>query len=159
MPLPATDGRRLSLGELAARAVIFFFPGIGGPSDPRHLEDWKRVPGAYGCTSQACAFRDELQELRRYGAEVLGLSAQALPRLKSAAEGLGLAYPLLSDNSLIMADRLGLPTFEFHGSRYFERLTLVAHHGHVEAVLYPVVHPEQAAAQATKWLAEHSPSS
>jgi peroxiredoxin len=157
LPLPATDGRRRSLDELETRTILFLFPGIGGPADPRHLEDWKALPGAYGCTSEACAFRDELLALHQYVACVLGLSSQDIPRLQKAAERLRLNYPLLSDESLVVADSLGLPTFEFHGARYFERLTLVIRDGRVEAALYPVVPPEQAAAQALEWLSEQTP--
>jgi peroxiredoxin len=85
------------------------------------------------------------------------LSSQDIPRLQKAAERLRLDYPLLSDESLVVADSLGLPTFEFHGARYFERLTLVIRDGRVEAALYPVVPPEQAAAQALEWLLRQTP--
>jgi peroxiredoxin len=65
---------------------------------------------------------------------------------------------LLSDERLQLAASVGLPTFEFHGQRYYKRITLVVTGGKVEAALYPVFPPDQAANQALAWLAEN-PSS
>jgi peroxiredoxin len=73
-------------------------------------------------------------------------------------ERLRLPYPLLSDEHLQLAESLGLPTFEFHRQTYFKRVTLVVSKGRVEAALYPVFPPDQAAGQALAWLGEN-PSS
>jgi hypothetical protein len=45
-----------------------------------------------------------------------------------------------------------LPTFEFDGRRFYQRLTLVLREGAIEAALYPVFPPDQAAAQALECL-------
>ena len=68
-------------------------------------------------------------------------------------ERLRLSYPLLADEQLQLAALLGLPTFEFHGQTYFKRITLVVSQGRVEAALYPVFPPEEAAEQVLAWLA------
>jgi hypothetical protein len=47
-----------------------------------------------------------------------------------------------------------LPTFDFHGRRYFKRLTLIVIDATIEAALYPVFPPERAAGQALGWLGE-----
>jgi peroxiredoxin len=143
--LPATDGRAVALSELAGRTVLFVFPGIGGPQSGS-IEDWKGVPGAFGCTSEACAFRDELAGFRELGVNVLGLSRQPLELLRQAVDEHRLPYPLLSDEELRLAELL--PTFEFDGDRYFERITLVVRDGAIEDALYPVVPPDAAADQA-----------
>lgn len=151
LPLPATDGRDRSLAALGPRTVVFAFPSIGGPAGEL-LDEWKAVPGAYGCTAEACGFRDELGSLRSAGADVLGLSAQPPEDQRSAVARLDLPYPLLSDDGLRLADSLGLPSFEFHGRRYLVRLTLVIRDGVIEAALYPVSPPDRAAEQALQWL-------
>jgi peroxiredoxin len=152
--LPSTDGLSIRLSDLEERTVLFVFPSIGGIDDAR-LEEWTAIPGARGCTQEACDFRDRLHVFEPAGADVLGLSGQSLDELGNAIERLRLPYPLLSDEGLSLATSLRLPTFEFRGSRYFKRITLITSEGRVEAALYPVFPPDQAAEQALTWLAEN----
>jgi peroxiredoxin len=149
--LPATDGSRVALDRLPGLTVVFVFPGIGGPRSGS-LEEWKAVPGAFGCTSEACSFRDELAGFREAGVDVLGLSAQPTARLRQAVDEHRLPYPLLSDEELRLADLL--PTFEFDGHSYYERITLIVRDGTIEDTLYPVSPPEAGAAQALSWIEE-----
>jgi peroxiredoxin len=153
--LPATDGQRVRLDQLATRSVVFVYPAIGGPGNESLLEEWTALPGARGCTPEACGFRDEFSDFQVKGVEVLGLSSQPTSIQHSHVQELGLRYPLLSDERLRLADELGLPTFDFHGERYYRRLTLVVDRAAIEAALYPVFPPDQGAAQALRWLGEH----
>jgi len=153
--LPSTDGHRVRLDELAARSVVFVYPSIGGPGAEEVLDRWTAIPGARGCTPEACSFRDELAGFRAAGVEVFGLSSQSGAIQREHVHQLGLPYPLLSDETMRLADVLGLPTFEFDGTRYFKRLTLILAQQVVEAALYPVFPPEQAAIQALKSITEH----
>ncbi len=75
--LPATDGRTVDLSKLTApRTVLYFYPMTGVPGQP--LPDgWDLIPGARGCTPQACAFRDHAQELAALNAGVFGCSTQS----------------------------------------------------------------------------------
>lgn len=155
--LPSTDGGRLALSDLVARTVVFAYPSIGGIDDAL-LEEWTAIPGARGCTPEACGFRDQLGSFRSAGVAVLGLSGQAAAQQSDAVERLRLPYPLLSDERLRVAKALGLPTFEFHSKRYLRRITLIVSEGRVDASLYPVFPPDQGAVQALAWLAEN-PSS
>ena len=152
--LPATDGGQIALRDLPARTVVFVYPNIGG-IDGALLEEWTAIPGARGCTPEACGFRDRLGSFRSAGADVLGLSAQSRAEQRDAVERLGLPYPLLSDEQRELAESLDLPTFEFHGQTYLKRLTLVVSHGTVEAALYPVFPPDEAADQALAWLVQN----
>jgi peroxiredoxin len=138
-----------------ARAVIFVHPSIGG-IDNALLEEWTAIPGARGCTPEACGFRDHLGSFREAGADVLGLSGQPPGPQRDAAGRLGLPYPLLSDEHLELAASLGLPTFQFNGQTYFKRITLVVSQRRIEGALYPVFPPNRGAEQALTWLAEHS---
>jgi peroxiredoxin len=156
--LPATDHRALRLDALPRRSVIFVHPAIGGPGRDDQLDDWTAIPGARGCTPEACGFRDELDAFRAAGVGVLGLSGQDSQSQRENAAELGLRYPLVSDETLRLAEEPALPTFEFDGRRYYRRLTLIVDEGAIEAALYPVFPPDQAAAQALAWLAEHLPA-
>ena len=149
--LPSTDGGRVALRELVTRTVVFVHPSIGG-IDGHLLEEWTAIPGARGCTPEACGFRDQLGSFRAAGADVVGLSGQPAGQQRDAVERLRLSYPLLSDEQLQLAALLGLPTFEFHGQTYFKRITLVVSQGRVEAALYPVFPPDEAAEQVLAWL-------
>jgi peroxiredoxin len=155
--LPSTDGGRVALSDPGNRTVVFVYPSIGAIDDAL-LDEWTAIPGARGCTPEACGFRDQLGSFRSARVDVLGLSGQPAGQQRDAVNRLRLPYPLLSDERLQLAASLGLPTFEFHGQRYFKRITLVVSHGRVEAALYPVFPPDQAADQALAWLAEN-PSS
>lgn len=75
--LPATDGRRMRLDELAVCSVVFVYPGIGGPGSDDLLDEWTAIPGARDCTPEACSFRDELAEFQRERVQVFGLSSQS----------------------------------------------------------------------------------
>ena len=155
--LPSTDGGRVALSDLLARTVVFVYPSIGGIDDAL-LGDWTAIPGARGCTPEACGFRDQLGGFRSARVDVLGLSGQPAGQQRDAVDRLRLPYPLLSDEPLRLAASLGLPTFEFHGQKYFKRVTLVVSRGRVEAALYPVFPPDQAAERALAWLVENQPS-
>src|SRR5688572_24571256 len=110
--LPSTDGGSVGLSDLSARTVVFVHPSIGGIDDAL-LEEWTAIPGARGCTPEACGFRDQLDSFRSAHVDVLGLSGQAAQEQRDAIERLRLPYPLLSDESLQLAASMGLPTFEF----------------------------------------------
>jgi peroxiredoxin len=153
--LPSTGGGRVALADLVARTVVFVYPSIG--IDDALLEEWTSIPGARGCTPEACAFRDRADSFRSAGADVLGLSSQAPAEQREAVKRLRLPYPLLSDERLQLAESPGVPTFEFHGRKYFRRVTLVVSEGAIEAALYPVFPPDRAAEQALAWLAERPP--
>jgi peroxiredoxin len=152
--LPSTDGGAVALSDLVTRTVVFVYPSIGGIDDTL-LEEWTAIPGARGCTPEACGFRDQLGSFRSARVEVLGLSGQPAGQQRDAVDRLRLPYPLLSDERLQFANALGLPTFEFHGRTYFKRVTLIVSRGTVETALYPVFPPDQAAEQALDWLAEN----
>src|SRR5437867_10131308 len=66
-------------------------------------DGWDSIPGARGCTPEACAFRDHHADLAAAGADVYGLSTQSTADQAEAAERLHLPFPLLSDE----AARLG----------------------------------------------------
>jgi peroxiredoxin len=109
---------------------------------------WGDIPGARGCTPEACSFRDLAAEFAEAGAELYGLSTQDTGYQREAADRLHLPYPLLSDADLALARALRLPTFDVEGTTLLRRLTMVLRDGRVDRVQYPVFPPDRAAADA-----------
>ena len=149
--LPSTSGREVELGALPpGRTVIYCYPRTGRPGE--QLPDgWDGIPGARGCTPQACSFRDHFQELAALGAGVFGLSTQSIESQREVVERLHLPFALLSDAELRLARALRLPTFEAGGMTLIKRLTLVVRDGLIEHVFYPVFPPDANASQVTEW--------
>lgn len=152
------DRRFLDLRELAAAGlVLYVYTGCESSSADR----------------QASVAGDNLQH-ETYGAlcsrfaEVMpGGALVALssipPRLQlhqspelawRQEEGAPFEHYLVSDETLQLAEDLGLPTFEHESNVYYERLTIVARGGRIQRVFHPVV-PGQDARQALAWLQLH----
>ena len=160
LPLPcvtlaATDGNRVDLSALIApRTIIYCYPRTSEPGKPAPT-GWDVIPGARGCTPQACAFRDHHRDLAGLQADVLGLSTQSTLYQQEMVSRLHLPFPVLSDEQLQLADALGLPTFEVDGMRLIRRLTLIARTGRIEEFFYPVLQPERSAEDVVDWLKAH----
>jgi len=152
--LPATTGGEVDLGALDGRTVLYIYPRTGVPGEPLPT-GWDSIPGARGCTPEACGFRDHHAELRAAGATVLGLSAQPAAEQAEAATRLALPFPLLSDPELRLAAALDLPTFGVDGMVLYRRLTLVAAGGVIDHVFYPVFPPDGHADEVLGWLRGH----
>ena len=153
--LPATGGGPVDLAQIGhPRAVAYVYPMTGTPGVPL-VEGWDQIPGARGCTPESIGFRDNYQELAGLGVEVFGLSSQEPAEQAEAAGRLALPYRLLSDAGLVLAERLGLPTFTAGGVVRYKRLTLVVRDGRIEHVFYPVFPPDRHAGEVVAWLRDH----
>jgi peroxiredoxin len=149
--LASTDGETVALDGLGpGRAVIYVYPRTGRPGVA--LPDgWDAIPGARGCTNEACDFRDHHEELVRAGARrVFGLSSQDTDYQREVVARLRLPFPMLSDHSLSLGGLL--PTFQAGGMTLFKRLTLVITDGMIEHVFYPVFPPNEHAREVLAWL-------
>jgi len=147
-----TTKGELDLADAAAGLlVLYVYPRTGRPGiEPP--AGWDETPGARGCTPQSCGYRDHGAELRALGARVIGLSAQTLEDQRETVVRLHLPRPVISDPDFRAADALGLPTFEFDGTRLYKRLALVAQRGRIVKVFYPVFPPDENAAEVLAWL-------
>lgn len=150
LALTATGTTPVRLDEVTGRTVVFVYPRTGRPGEasPGGDETWDSIPGARGCTPQACSFRDEHGRFAALGARVFGLSTQSSADQQEAVERLHLPYPLLSDEHLELAAYLRLPSFTVDGLTLLKRLTLFLRDGVIESVIYPVYPPDQSAEQA-----------
>lgn len=126
--------------------MVFCYPRTGAPGQPVP-SGWGEIPGARGCTPEACAFRDLHTQIREAGAEVFGLSSQTTEYQQQMAARLELPYEVLSDARLAFARALALPTFTFDGAVLIKRLTLVIRDGVIEHVFYSVFPPDRHAGE------------
>ncbi len=149
--LASTKDDVVDLARLPGRSVVFAYPMTGRPGVALP-EGWDAIPGARGCTPQACGFRDHADELKRLGARVLGLSTQGTDVQRELVERLHLPFALLSDDRLALARALNLPTFMADGIERTKRLTLVIDDGRITHVFYPVFPPDRSAAEVVAWL-------
>ncbi len=149
--LASTQGGEVNVSRLSGLSVIYIYPMTGRPDTP--LPDgWDQIPGARGCTPQACAFRDHSAELSQLKARVLGLSTQPGAYQREAAQRLHLPFALLSDVSLAFATQLSLPTMAVAGQTLIKRMTLVCDGRKIVQVFYPVFPPDASAKQVLNWL-------
>ena len=74
--------------------VIYFYPKDETP----------------GCTKQACSFRDEYEDIKKAGAEVIGISGDSPNSHKKFAQNHKLPYTLLSDKDKSIRKLFGVPS-------------------------------------------------
>ncbi|MEU8546200.1 MerR family transcriptional regulator [Streptomyces roseoverticillatus] len=154
--LPSTTGETAGIHTLGTgRTVVYVYPLTGRP-DADLSHGWDAIPGARGCTAEACDFRDHHHELLAAGAQgVFGLSSQDTAYQREVVERLRLPFAMLSDPRLSLAAALDLPTFTFDGATLFKRLTLVIRDEAIEHVFYPVFPPNEHARQVLAWLRDN----
>jgi peroxiredoxin len=153
LALPSTTGAAVALNELGdGRTVLYVYPMTGRPGEAPP-DGWDMIPGARGCTPEACAFRDHHADLLAAGADaVYGLSSQSTEDQTEAAARLHLPFSLLSDQDLQLSDQLRLPTFEAGGETRYRRLTLIIKDSAIEHVFYPIFPPDAHAGEVLRWL-------
>jgi peroxiredoxin Q/BCP len=88
--LPDQKGALRRLAEWRGRwVVLYFYPKDDTP----------------GCTTEACAFRDDLAELTALDAQVVGISVDDTISHKAFAEKYSLPFPLLADTTTEVAQQ------------------------------------------------------
>jgi peroxiredoxin (alkyl hydroperoxide reductase subunit C) len=151
--LRATNDTAVTLSELKGRTVVVGYPRTGEPGKIALVDDWDLIPGARGCTPQACSFRDLFAGLRAAGAgHVFGLSTQSNDYQTEMAARLHLPFPVLSDEQLELSDALSLPTMDVADLTMIKRLAMIIDDGKVTHVFYPVFPPDRNAGDVLEWL-------
>lgn len=81
--LPSQNGTMVKLSDFADKnvVVLYFYPKDFTP----------------GCTTEACAFRDNFEEFMDLGARVIGVSSDSVESHKRFAQKHNLPFLLLSD--------------------------------------------------------------
>lgn len=149
--LVATSGDRLRLRQRPGLTVLYVYPLTGRPGVPLP-PGWDEIPGARGCTPEACAFRDQHGEIRGLGAEVFGLSTQSTDYQREVRQRLRLPFELLSDEAFAFTDALSLPTFTVASLRLLRRVTMICDSGLIERVFHPIFPPDRHPADVVSYL-------
>jgi peroxiredoxin Q/BCP len=92
--LPDQDGKLISLADFAGKSnvVLFFYP----------------KDESYGCTKEACSFRDSYEDFRDAGAEVIGISPDDEASHRAFAAHHKLPFHLLTDKGGVLAKKYGI---------------------------------------------------
>lgn len=152
IPLASTAGNTVDPSTLSGLSILFCYPRTGAPGETVP-DEWNAIPGARGCTPQACSFRDAADDFLTHGVSyVFGVSTQDTPYQQEVRQRVHLPFQLLSDEHLEMTNRLDLPTFEWEGKKLIKRLTMAVEDGKIVHVWYPVFPPDRSAADVLQWL-------
>lgn len=153
LTLPATNGSLLRLDWIAdGRWLLFIYPSTGKPGEDIPV-GWNDIPGARGCSNEACSFRDNLVALERLGIEqVIALSSDPTEYQQAVVRRFHLPYIMLTDPELSLAAAVRLPTFQALGKTLYKRLTLVVRGRTIEHCFYPIFPPDTHAAEVVDWL-------
>lgn len=90
--LVSDDGAKVKLSELRGNIVVlYFYPKDDTP----------------GCTKEACAFRDQKQQLEKHGVKLLGVSPDDLESHRKFRDKYQLNFPLLVDKDHKVAEKYG----------------------------------------------------
>ncbi|GAB5540076.1 MAG: redoxin family protein [Salibacteraceae bacterium] len=152
--LTSTSGDQINLYRSGGLNIVFCYPRTGRPNEEAlgGTENWNSIPGARGCTPQACSYRDKFSELEDLGANLYGLSTQDTEYQKEAVSRLGLPYKLLSDSNLQFLENLNLPFFKIGDTVLLKRITLIIQNGIVSHYFYPVYPPNSDAENVLSWI-------
>ena len=96
--LPTTTGTTFHLSDHRGHPVVlYFYPKDGSP----------------GCTKEACTFRDQYQDFKDLGAEVIGISSDDEESHQAFTQKNALPFPLVSDANGRLRKRYAVPRAAF----------------------------------------------
>jgi thioredoxin-dependent peroxiredoxin len=93
--LPDASGKTVTLSEFRGKkaVILYFYPKDDTP----------------GCTKEACAFRDQYEDFKDVGAEVIGVSSDGGAAHEKFAIKYKLPFLLLSDRGGVVRKQYGVP--------------------------------------------------
>jgi thioredoxin-dependent peroxiredoxin len=117
------NGMRLANGDLSGgKTVLYFYPKDDTP----------------GCTKEACAFRDRMDDYKRAGIEVYGVSLDSPESHRQFSAEHNLNFPLLTDESGRASETLGV----LNDRGVAKRVTFLLDPDGKIVKVYPEVSPE-----------------
>lgn len=146
------------------KAPGFILPDQGGKS--RKLSDYQGswvllyfYPRDFtpGCTKEACGIRDNFARFKKAGAQVLGVSTDAVASHKKFAQKHGLPFTLLADQDKKVVRQYGVwQKKKFLGREFFgtRRTSFLIDPAGKIAKIYPNVKPAEHAKQVLQDLLE-----
>jgi thioredoxin-dependent peroxiredoxin len=107
------DGTKVKLSDFKGKKVVlYFYPKDDTP----------------GCTKEACAFRDGIDEIKAKGAVVIGVSTDSVESHRKFKSKFDLNFPLLADTDKKIVETYGTwKEKSMYGKKYMgiERTTFV----------------------------------
>jgi peroxiredoxin len=152
--LPATSGGSVDLHDSSRdrRLVVFAYPRTGRPGGEPPT-DWDTIPGARGCTPEACSFRDLSKQFVALHTDVYGLSTEETAYQHEARHQAAPPVPTASDADLRLTTALQLPTFTVDGITLLRRLTMIIAGRRVQHVPLPGVPTGPSSCRASDFVA------
>lgn len=105
-----------------------------------------------GCTKEACGFRDSIAQIRRLGAEVVGVSVDPPKSHRKFIEKYSLPFQLLSDEQGKLAEIVG--AYSEERKRCIRKTYIIDKTGKIIKV-YNKVNPEVHAEEVMQYLNSH----
>ena len=106
-------GEKVKLSDFKGKKVVlYFYPKDDTP----------------GCTKEACAFRDGIEQIKRKGAAVVGVSVDSVESHRKFKSKFDLNFPLLADTDKKMVEAYGTwKEKSMYGKKYMgiERTTYI----------------------------------
>jgi peroxiredoxin len=140
--LVSTSGNDVHLNAISGRLVIYVYPLTGRP-DVSLPDGWDEIPGARGCTPQACDFSHHYLELQHLNTMVFGQSSQTSEYQLELKNRLHLPFVFLSDNAFHLKSYLNLPVFKAGELLLYKHLTMIVENRIIKKVFYPAFPPNQ----------------
>jgi thioredoxin-dependent peroxiredoxin len=135
--LEGSDGKKHTLAEFRGKyLVLYFYPKDDTP----------------GCTKEACGFRDMSTEIRKLGAEIVGISKDLIEAHDRFGKKYGLNFLLLSD-----PESRAIKAYDAFGSRgifgmgTLRKTYIIDREGRI-AKAYDKVNPDGHAAEILEFL-------
>lgn len=127
LSLKVTDGETTSLTDYHGEIIVlYFYPRDNTP----------------GCTTQACAFRDNYDEFKQLNATIIGVSPDSLESHTSFKDKHDLPFPLVADDNHELAEHFGVWKLKKRdGKEYFgvERSTFIIDRSGIVSHVFPKV--------------------
>ena len=122
------SGGKVSLRDLVGKKnlILYFYPKDMTP----------------GCTTEACSFRDNIEGIRRLGAQVVGISGDSPASHQKFIDKHALNFPLLADVGNEVGKRYGVyKEKSLYGRKFmgYERTTMVIDKNGVIRKMFPKV--------------------
>lgn len=120
------NGNEIHLSQYAGRKLVLYFY----PKD-----------NTSGCTAEACSLRDNYEQLKEAGYEVLGVSADSASSHQKFIEKHDLPFPLIADTEKKLSELMGTwGEKSMYGRKYmgmFRTTFILSPDGTIEKIFLP----------------------
>ena len=134
------DGKTHSLSDLKGKTtLIYFYPKDETP----------------GCTAQACSIRDNFEDLKQMGIDVLGVSKDDVKSHAKFVDNHELPFDILADTDHTMIEAYGAwQERSMYGRKFFgtQRSAVVVSPKLTIEAVWPKIQPLKTVAEVKAWL-------